>query len=168
MTRQPDFSTTTRPSRVPTWQNVALAACALLALGAALQAFVAREEAHGAATRLSEVSREVETAAARLQAIDARTRVPGALLPEQAPPARIVAEVASVLPDDARLERLAIDYPRGGMLELAVVARDAAAWDELLKGMEAAPRFREVEPGPEARAAEVRSLVRARWAAGSR
>jgi Tfp pilus assembly protein PilN len=76
--------------------------------------------------------------------------------------------VASVLPDDVRLERLAIDYQGGGRLELLVVARDAAAWDRLLQRMEAAPRFREVEPGPEARAAEVRSLVRARWAAGSR
>ena len=73
-----------------------------------------------------------------------------------------------VLPDDVRLERLAIDYRRGGALELLVVARDAAAWDLLLQRLEAAPRIREVEPGPEARAAEVRSLVRARWATGAR
>ena len=73
-----------------------------------------------------------------------------------------------MLPDDVRLERLAIDYRRGGTLELLVVARDAAAWDRLLQRLEKAPRIREVELGPEARAAEVRSLVRARWAAGSR
>jgi hypothetical protein len=168
--RQPDFSTTSRPSRVPAWQPLALVACALLALGAVVQAFAAREEARGAERRLLEVSREVEAAGARLQALEARVRVPGggALPADEAPPARIVAEVASVLPDDVRLERLAIDYQGGGRLELLVVARDAAAWDRLLQRMEAAPRFREVEPGPEARAAEVRSLVRARWAAGSR
>ena len=73
-----------------------------------------------------------------------------------------------MLPGDVRLERLAIDYRRGGTLELLVVARDAAAWDRLLQQLEAAPRIREVEPGPEARAAEVRSLVRARWASAPR
>jgi hypothetical protein len=168
--RQPDFSTTSRPSRVPAWQHLALAGCALVALGAAAQALVARDEARRAERRLAEVSREVETAAARLRALEARARVVrgGALLAEEAPPARIVAEVAALLPHDVRLERLAIDYQRGGMLEMLVVARDAAAWDRLLSSLEAAPRFLDVEPGPEARAAEVRSLVRARWAAGSR
>ncbi len=170
MRRQPDFSTTNRPARVPAWQPLALAACGLLATFAVLQAFVAREEAASAAARLAEVSREVEAAAARRQALETRARAAGgeALAAEEAPPARIVAEVASLLPDDARLERLAIDYKRGGLLEMLVVARDAAAWDRLLQRMEAAPRLRELEPGPEARAAEVRSLVRARWAAGPR
>jgi hypothetical protein len=168
--RQPDFSTTSRPSRVPAWQQLALAACGLVALGTALQAFLAREEARSAESRRTEVSRDVAAAAGRLQALEAGLRFPGggALAPEAAPPARIVAELAALLPDDVRLERIAIDYQRGGMLELLVVARDAAAWDRLLRQLEAAPRFREVEPGPEARAAEVRSLVRARWAAGSR
>ena len=82
-----------------------------------------------------------------------------------APPSRIVADVATLLPPDVRLERLAIDYQRGGTLEMLVVARDAAAWDLLLERLERAPRIRDVEPGPEARAAEVRSVVRARWSA---
>lgn len=170
MRRQPDFSTTRRPPRVPAWQQVGLAACALVALGTAVQAFLAREEARSAESRRAEVSREVDAAARRLQALEARVRVAsgGALPPDAAPPARIVAELAALLPDDVRLERIAIDYQRGGMLELLVVARDAAAWDRLLRQLDAAPRIREVEPGPEARAAEVRSLVRARWAAESR
>jgi Tfp pilus assembly protein PilN len=149
---------------------MALAACAVVAVAAAVQAYATREEARGAARRLTEVSREVAAARGRLQALETRARVAGAgaLLPDDAPPARIVSEVARVLPDDVRLERLAIDYRRGGALELQVVARDAGAWDRLLQKLEAAPRIREVEPGPEARAAEVRSLVRARWASGPR
>ncbi len=120
--------------------------------------------------RLAEVSREVDAARTRVQALDARARVSeaGVLSPADVPPALVVSEVASVLPGDVRLERLAIDYRRGGTLELQVVARDAAAWDRLLQQLEAAPRIREVEPGPEARAAEVRSLVRARWASAPR
>ena len=62
-----------------------------------------------------------------------------------------------------RLERIAIDYRRGGTLELAVVARDAPAWDLLLQRLARAEHLRAVTPGPEARAAEVRSVVRARW-----
>ena len=170
MTRQPDFSTAPRTSQVPPWQHMALAACAVVAVAAAVQAYATREEARGAVRRLAEVSREVAAARGRLQALETRARVAGAgaLLPDDAPPARIVSEVARVLPDDVRLERLAIDYRRGGALELQVVARDARAWDRLLQQLEAAPRIREVEPGPEARAAEVSSLVRARWASGPR
>jgi hypothetical protein len=112
----------------------------------------------------------VDAARQRLRAFEAHAREAGAgvLSPADVPPALIVAEVASALPGDVRLERLAIDYRRGGTLELLVVARDASAWDRLLQRLESAPRIREVEPGPEARAAEVRSLVRARWAAEPR
>ena len=170
MRRQPDFSTTPRAERVPAGQQLALAVCAFAALAATVQAVRARDEARTAVARLADVNREVEAVAARRRALEARARLPGsqALAAEDAPPARIVADVASLLPADVRLERLAIDYEAGGTLELLVVARDAEAWDLLLERLERAPRFREVEPGPEARAAEVRSLVRARWAAGIR
>ncbi len=170
MTRQPDFKTKPGTSRIPLWQHLALAACALVALAAAAQAYATRQSAREAALRLAEGSREVDVATDRLRALEARVRVAGAgvLSPADVPPALVVAEIASVLPDDVRLERLAIDYRRGGALELQVVARDAAAWDRLLQGLEQAPSIREVEPGPEARAAEVRSLVRARWASAPR
>jgi hypothetical protein len=170
VTRQPDFSSAPRTSRVPLLQQLAFAACALVAIAAALQAYQTRDEAQAARRRLAEVSREVDAARGRAQALESRARVAraGMLAAEDAPPARIVAEVASLLPDDVRLERIAIDYRRGGVLELLVVAHDARAWDRLLLQLEAAPRIREVEPGPEARAAEVRSLVRARWATGPR
>jgi Tfp pilus assembly protein PilN len=165
VTRQPDFSSEPRAVRVPGWHNLALAGGALVALAAVLAAFRTTEEAATAEQRLAEVRRDVAAAADRVEALEARARAveAGMLAPDDAPPARIVADVAEALPGDVRLERLAIDYRHGGVLELSVVARDASAWDRLLQQLELAPRLRAVTPGPEARAAEVRSLVRARW-----
>jgi hypothetical protein len=167
--RQPDFSTTPRPSRAPAWDQLALvvgvAALALSASGA----WRAREEARAARARLDDVRREVEAVSGRLRGAESRARADGPLLAAaDAPPSRIVAAIASALPGDARLEGLRIDYQRGGALEMTVVARDAAAWDALLDRLEREPCFREVEPGPEAREAEVRSVVRARWVGGAR
>jgi Tfp pilus assembly protein PilN len=165
VTRQPDFSTQPRAVRVPAWHNLALAGGALLALAAVLAAFRTTEEAAAASQRLAEVRRDTGAAADRVKALEARARAveAGMLAPDDAPPARIVSHVANSLPGDVRLERLAIDYRHGGVIELSVVARDAEAWDRLLQQLELAPRLRAVTPGPESRAAEVRSVVRARW-----
>jgi hypothetical protein len=167
MSGQPDFSTAPRPRRAPVWERLALAvACAALLLSG-FAAWRAREEALAARARLAEVRREVEAASGRLRVFESQIRAVSPLLPAvEAPPVRVVAVLASVLPRDARLEGLTIDYERG-VLELRVVAREAAAWDLLLDRLEREPHLREVEPGPEARDAEVRSVVRARWAGGA-
>jgi hypothetical protein len=166
VTRQPDFRTAPRAPRGTGWAGALLAAGVIAAAVTTYQAVGARSEAAAAGARLAEVTREVASLKTRQAALEARAAASGqALLAVDAPPSRIVADVAAALPRDVRLERLAIDYRRGGMLELMVVARDAAAWDLLLERLEKAPRIRDVEPGPEAREAEVRSLVRARWSA---
>jgi hypothetical protein len=168
MSRQPDFSSVARPKRGPTWDTLAVLAGALLLALALAGAWRARNEARLARARLAEVRREAEAASGRLRALEARARgeAHGLLPAAEARPAEIVAGIASALPCDARLERLSIDYARGGALEMHVVARDAAAWDLLLERMERAPQFRDVEPGPESREAEVRSLIRTRWVGG--
>jgi len=145
-----------------------VAAAGLVALAlAAGGAWRAREEARTARSRLAGVRREVEAASARLRALDARARGPARALPvTEAPPARIVADLASAIPGDVRLERLLIDYAHDGALEMHVVARDAASWDRLLARLEGAPWLRDVQPGPEAREAEVRSVIRGRWVGG--
>jgi len=165
---QPDFSSVPRPSRVPRWERLAVAAGLLALVAAGVLAWRTREEARVAGARLAEVRREVEAASARLRTLEARRRAGLPALPAaDAPPASIVADVASLLPADARLEGLSIDYADGGSLELRVVARDAAAWDRLLERLEQDPRLGDVEPGPETREGEVRSLVRARWVGGA-
>ena len=165
MTRQPDFSSSKHPARAAAWQSFGLGVCVLVALAAAISAHVARDEAQSARRRLAEVRRDVDAAATRVNALESRARASqaGMLAPEDAPPARIVSDVAALLPGDVRLERIAIDYRGGGTLELAVVARDASAWDLLLQRLALATHLHAVTPGPEARAAEVRSVVRARW-----
>jgi Tfp pilus assembly protein PilN len=167
VTHQPDFSTAPRPSRLPVWETLAVGAAFVVLILAGGGAWRARQEARQARARLGDVRREVEAASARLGALEARSRGNTRALPAvEAPPSRIVANVASALPGDARLERLSIDYERGGALEMEVVARDAASWDRLLDRLGRASWLRDLEPGPEAREAEVRSLVRARWAGG--
>jgi Tfp pilus assembly protein PilN len=168
VTRQPDFATAPRPGRIPAFGTVAVVVGLVAFVLAGATAWRAREEARVAHARLDEVRREVDAAGTRLRALaaSARSGRPG-LAAAEAEPARIVADVAGVLPPDARLERLSIDYTHGGTVELEVVARDASAWDRLLDRLEQSPQFRDVEPGPEAREGEVRSLVRARWVGAS-
>jgi hypothetical protein len=170
VTRQPDFSTAPRARRILARDTLAVLAAALLLALALGEAWRARAEARLAGDRLAAVRADVDAGSARLRALEARARgeAQGLLAAADALPAQIVADVAEALPRDVRLERLSIDYARGGALELHVVARDAAAWDVLLERLERAPGFREVQPGPESRDAEVRSLIRARWVGGAR
>lgn len=168
MSRQPDFSTSPRPSRVPAWERLAVVAGALALLLAGAAAWRARADARDARARVASVLEEVESSARRLHALESRARPGAPRLPaSEAPPARVVAAVASLLPGDVRLEALSIDY-RQGVLEIAVLAREAAAWDRVLDRLSRDRRFDDVRPGPESRDAEVRSTVRARWTGGSR
>ena len=168
MSRQPDFSTSPRPSRVSAWERLALVSGVLALLLAGAAAWRARADARDARARLASVLGEVQSSGRRLHALESRAR-PGTLrLPaSEAPPARVVAAVAALLPGDVRLEAFSIDY-RQGVLEIAVFAREAAAWDRLLDRLSRDRRFDDVRPGPESRDAEVKSTVRARWTGGSR
>jgi hypothetical protein len=169
VTRQPDFSTAVRPGGTRGWERLGVAAGLLALAVTAGSAWRAHEEARSAGERLATVRREVEASAARLRALEALCgesgqRLARAEAAREAEPQRIVAGVAAVLPVDARLERLSIEYGPEVSLEIQVVTRDASAWDRLLDRLERAPQFRGVEPGPEEREGEVRSVVRARWA----
>lgn len=169
MIRQPDFATRSAPRRVPSWK-AALAAIGLLGLVAvSAVAWRARDEARAAERRVADVRQDVERQAARLKTL-ASHRADQALsrVAAEAPPARIVAALAAALPADVRLERLAIDYAHGTVLELNVDARSARSWDELLDRLEHSPAFAEVVPGPESREDGVRTTIRARWSEGSR
>ncbi len=169
MTLQPDFRTTARPDRARLGERL------VVVVGLAALTFVgftgwrAREEAKEARARLAATRLEVDRQSADLKALQARLQLQsdaGGL----SAPTRIVAAIATVLPPEARLERLAIDYAQGtsASLELRVRTRHAAAWDRLLEGLEGSPAFGQVEPGPESRKAEVESVIRARWVGAAR
>ena len=173
MTGQPDFSTTLRPGGTGGADRLGVVIGLLAVALAAGSAWRTRAEAGLARERLAAVRREVEASTGRLRALEALSGASGDRLARaeaarEAAPARIVADVAFVLPRAARLERLSIEYGRDVSVEMQVVARDASAWDRLLERLERAPQFRAVESGPEDRAGEVRSVVRARWSGGGR
>jgi hypothetical protein len=145
-------------------------ALALLALGFAVHTgWATRREAAAARDRLAGVQREIGTLQARIRAVGARAAAGGELLARaaaagEAPPERIVAELARALPDDARVERLSIVYGDEIALEMRMVARDPEAWDRTLERLAQAESLEQVSPGPERREGEVRTTIRARWA----
>ncbi len=169
MSRQPDFATRPQSRREPPWESVLVVLGVLAVVAAGVLAWRARDEAREAQARLSEVRREVEQQAARLRVLaPSGGSAPGSRATGEASPGRIVAAVAAVLPADARLERLTIDYAHGTALEMNVETKNAASWDRLLERLEHSASFAEVAPGPESRAAEVRTAIHARWSGAAR
>jgi hypothetical protein len=162
VSRQPDFASTPRRERAPLGEALLLAAAlaaAALGAGAAVRA---RRESADAAARVAQARQMLEEQRSRGRAATASGLQP-APVPAQAPPSRIVEAIGEVLPGDARLVHLRVDYRREIDLAMRVDARSAEAWDRLLARLEGVSRFREVEPGPEAREAEVRTTLRARY-----
>jgi hypothetical protein len=165
----PDFSTVAR-RRPPIRDVVLLAAAVVLALLSVRAAIAAHSDRRRALSRVAEVQADVDAAKARLRTLEARGGsgegpVVQALLASEAPFPRVVAALAEVLPPDVRLERLGLAYGRELAVEMAVVARDPRAFDRLLERLDRAPHLRDVRPGPENRAGEVRTVVRATWSA---
>jgi hypothetical protein len=173
MSEQPDFSTTPRPRRTPL-REILILVVGFVALGLALGgAAKTRGEARAAREMLAGVRREIASLEAQLGAMNARTGGGDDLLSQAAaagesPPDRIVAALARALPDDARLDQLTIDYGESITLDMAVVARDASAWDRALARLAHDGPFEDVIPGPERREGEIRVSLAARWAGESR
>lgn len=165
MSGQPDFSTSPRPSRRRAWERLSLAVAAVAAALVAWAAVRAREEAASAGLRLAQTQQEVSQLSARLRVLE-KGRPPAIGVAQTSSPTRIVSGIAQVLPRDARLEALHIDYEHGTAIEMRVTTRDVAAWDRLLDRLASAAEFREVTPGPELREGPVTSAVHARWVGG--
>jgi hypothetical protein len=165
---QPDFSTTPRREAArPAWESLLLAAAALALVGSGWAAVRARNEATEAAARVTDARRQLDVQQTRLRAL-APLAGDFAAAAAETPPRRIVGAIAGILPGDARLSHLTIDYQRGIAVEMRVDARRAAAWDRLLAQMERSSDFVEVESGPEDREGEIETTLRARWARGAR
>jgi len=164
--RAPDFSTRHRATRRPGWEWGLLGAgviAAALCLGALL---TARAEERGVRARLLEVRREAEGLERRARALERRGRegVTGqAWLTEEAPPARVLARLAGLLPDDVRLDALSLAYGRRLEVEMQVAARSPQAYDRLLERLEASPSLADLVLGAEEREGEVRTTVRASY-----
>jgi hypothetical protein len=142
-------------------------ALALLALSG-FGAVRARSAFAEARDKLEQVRLESQGARDRLRALESRPGSEGgvasrALLTVEAPPTRVVADLAALLPPDVRLESLGLAYGRGVELELQVAARRAQAYDVFLKRLVASPLISAVLPGTENRDGEARASVRATY-----
>ncbi len=117
------------------------------------------ERVQAARQGLAEARSRAQLADSRERPQDAAASL--ALLTAQAPPARVVAALAALLPPDVRLDGLTLKYGERVELDLRVAARDAQAYDLFLSRLEASPLFERVEPGDEGRDGEVRTTVHA-------
>jgi hypothetical protein len=168
MSRARDFSTRGRGARFTPLQKAVLAvgAAALLAAAwAAGDALAAHRAARGS---LERVRAEADVVSARVRALEAQRGPEGdfatqALLTADAPPPRVVAEVAALLPGDVRLESMSLSYGPALNLELQVLARRPASFDLFVDRLQESRAFSDVLPGDEDRRAEMRATVRARY-----
>ena len=167
MTRGPDFSTRAEgrraASRAEPWL---LAAAALLFAASAASASRSWSEARASEASLGALRAELETDRARLRALEAKRGAGGDLaasrltLTAEAPPGRVLAQLAELLPPDVRLESVAFTYGARLEIEAQAVARRPAAYDLLLERLTASPLFGEVQPGAETREAEMKGTLR--------
>ena len=140
------------------------------ALFGAVRATRARDDAREQAER---VRREVEPLRAERRAREAVSEQGAtwrhqAELTAVAAPPRVIADLAALLPGDARMERLDLHYGDRLELDLHVETRTPAAYDRFLEALAASGRIEKVVPGPETREGEVAASVKAVYRPGPR
>ena len=165
-----DFSTRRRPRGRA--GEVALLAVAFALLATAVYAAGwAWVDARHARASFEEVRQELATAEARAKALQAAAGAEGAvgaraMWSVEAPPPRVVAALAQMLPGDVRLETVTLRYGAQLDIEMTLTARTAADYDRFLQALESSPVFDRVVLGDESRADAVRAFVRARYHGG--
>jgi hypothetical protein len=117
--------------------------------------------------RVAALRAERDAVTARLRSLEAQVRrdsiATQAWLTVEAPPPRIVADLAELLPPEVRLEALDLKYGSRLDVHMTVTARRASAYDLFLERLSSSPRFSDVVPGDENRAGEVHATVRAAY-----
>jgi Tfp pilus assembly protein PilN len=151
------------------WRNADIAFVSAAALCLVLAAVDAARWSADSRLRSAEVGRvlsEAESATAKARQLDKRGSAADATLGAQvqataaAPPQRIVAELADLLPPDVKLQSLQLEYRDRVLLDLRVAARRAEAYDAFLQHLAQSPRFEDVVPGAESREGELLASVR--------
>lgn len=165
-----DFSTRPRRSG-PRPVDAALLALGGLALAwSAYSALASRREAGARRVSVAEARRELASSRSRLGALESRsgdmTLARQTLLTLDAPPPRVLATLAALMPSDVRLASVSMRYGDRLELEMRVVARSSTAYDVFLERLQSSPAFEGVLPGEENRDGEVRASVRAGYRGG--
>lgn len=140
-----------------------MAAAAFALVLAARAAWGAWDDLRGVRTELAAMQREADTAAARMRELEgARSDdalVIQALLTVEAPPPRVLGEIGRLLPGDARLEGVTLQYGDRLQLQVRVTARTSASYDVFLSRLEGSRAFAEVAPGEETREGGIRGAI---------
>lgn len=166
-----DFSTRRRPRGRRAGEVALLAAAAALLATSVYAAGSAWADAREARASFEEVRQEIATADARARALQAAAGGEGAVgvravWSATAPPPRVVAALAQILPRDVRLDTLTLRYGAQLEVEMTLTARNAADYDRFLQALESSPAFDRIVLGDESRADAVRASVRARYHGG--
>jgi hypothetical protein len=166
-----DFSTRRRPRARRAGDVALLAVSGALLAASVYAAGSAWADARDARASFEEVRQETAAAETRAKALQAAAGAEGALgaravWSAEAPPPRVVAALAQMLPRDVRLETLTLRYGAQLEVEMTLTARTAADYDRFLQALESSPAFDRVALGDETRADTVRASVRARYHGG--
>jgi Tfp pilus assembly protein PilN len=166
-----DFGSRRRPRGRRPADTALLAVAAVLLLSSAYFTASAFLDARHARASLDEVRREIAAAEEGSRALEAPAG-PGtdvaarAMWSAEAPPPRVVAALAEMLPRDVRIETLTLRYAAQLEVEMTLTARSAADYDRFLQALEASPVFDSITLGDEARTDTVRASVRVRYHGG--
>ncbi len=163
-----DFSSRPRRRHATTTEKVTVGLAGLVLLASAAFALTAWREGRAVHWRLQQARQDSQASLARAESFEGRrdagqVLAAQALLTAEAPPSRVVSELARLMPGDVRLEDLRLTYGSRLQVEMRVSARVVGSYDLFLDRLERSPFFTEVLPGDENREGELRSLVRAVW-----
>lgn len=162
-----DFSSRPRRARASGRDWALMGAGALCLFASAGLGLEAWSDVRAARARRDAARAEGEATRQRIRVLEAELRrdavVDQAWLTLEAPPPRVVADLAELLPPDVRLARLDLKYGPRLRMEMTVTARRAPAYDLFLERLAGSPRFRDVIPGNENRTGELRAVVQATY-----
>jgi hypothetical protein len=166
MSAAPDFSTQSRAQRASLSERVFFLVAAVglvLATADAFRAAGARDRAY---QELQRGRRDVDARRSRLRALELSANRGSTLrrqaeLTALASPPWVISDLAALLPADARLDRVDLEYSDRLELKLGVEARSPAAYDRLLEALSSSGRLEGVVPGPEVREGPVDSSLKA-------
>jgi Tfp pilus assembly protein PilN len=169
----PDFSSKPRRRRPEPFDLGLLGVGLLTLLVAGYATGTSWAEFKRARQHVTDIRRDTQAAQEQLKSLEARAAPTAALatqalLSADAPPPRVLSELAALMPPDVKLESVALTYADGIGIQMQVSAKGGASYDAFLQRLEGSPLFDEVVPGEETRDGGVAASVQARYRGGSR